>query len=527
MSTATRLKEPSKRTKAVRKVVQKARGVIHPRVQLVGPEHFGVVCFDCAKARSKWMLCDFYGNLLVEPTVLTHAAGEFTSAIARLREAIEQHRLQDCIVSIERTGNYHLPIKRAYAAAGFETRIVHPFATKQFRQPADPGNKTDDTDLAAIFRATVAGFSLTEAAWQPGYLELRLLTRHRRDLIQKRSKVCCQIREHLEAIMPGYAACFVDLWDSAIALELVRHFPSPQALLAAGFEQVANVLKKSGQRFVNSILEKVFVWANLAAAPDVVAAMHHRVWQWLCDDYAHKCREIAMLETDIAHLLVRTPYVLLLSFPGINVVSAGELAGEMGPIENYRNAKAITGRAGIFPTRYQSDQVDLTHGSLVRCANRSLRAILLLIADNLLKCNAHFRALAAVWKAQGKAPQRAHVKIACRFTRILYQIVAGKQVFQHPSCRQRDYILAKLFPFLRNHDVVPENIHTILQTTIEQLPTNTHKDEAIPLQPLLQKILAAKKGPQPIGDLLTVILAKLGDRDLQLKMSEEQDPSSS
>ena len=35
----------------------------------------------------------------------------------------------------------------AFAASDFEARIVHPFATKQFRQPGDPGNKTNDTDL--------------------------------------------------------------------------------------------------------------------------------------------------------------------------------------------------------------------------------------------------------------------------------------------------------------------------------------------------------------------------------------------
>jgi len=40
----------------------KPRGVLHPRVQQVGPEHFGIVCFDCAKVRSKYLLADFYGR---------------------------------------------------------------------------------------------------------------------------------------------------------------------------------------------------------------------------------------------------------------------------------------------------------------------------------------------------------------------------------------------------------------------------------------------------------------------------------
>jgi hypothetical protein len=29
--------------------VHKPRGVVHPRVQAVGPEHFGFVCIDCAR----------------------------------------------------------------------------------------------------------------------------------------------------------------------------------------------------------------------------------------------------------------------------------------------------------------------------------------------------------------------------------------------------------------------------------------------------------------------------------------------
>jgi transposase len=43
----------------------------------------------------------------------------------------------------------------------------------------------------------------------------------------------------------------------------------------------------------------------------------------------------------MAGFLVKTPYVLLLSVTGINVVSAGRLAGEAGPIEHYASARAL------------------------------------------------------------------------------------------------------------------------------------------------------------------------------------------
>ena len=66
------------------------------------------------------------------------------------------------IVVVERTGNYHVAAQRAFARAGLETRVLHPFATKQYRMPADPGNKTDHTGLFAQHRAALAGFGLKE-----------------------------------------------------------------------------------------------------------------------------------------------------------------------------------------------------------------------------------------------------------------------------------------------------------------------------------------------------------------------------
>jgi transposase len=90
-------------------------------------------------------------------------------------------------------------------------------------------------------------------------------------------------------------------------------------------------------------------------------------------DWKQKNQQIHDTERDLAGILARTPYVLLLSHSGINVVSAAELAGETGPIENYATAKAVCGRAGLFPARYQSDEVDRS-GKLTRSRNAKLRA---------------------------------------------------------------------------------------------------------------------------------------------------------
>jgi transposase len=490
--------------------VGKPRGVLHPRVQLVGPEHFGILCFDCAKARSKFLLADFYGRILIPPTTVEHSRIGLDHAVAHVRRAFEQHQLRDGIVAIERTGRYHRIVQRYFAAAGFETRILHPFVTKQYRVPVDPGNKTDDTDLTAIHRAAVTGCALLEASRDEAWTTLQLLIRHRRDLVKKGAALNCQIREHLDAALPGFAACFDKLWDSPVPWHLVRHFPTTQQLLEAGVTTLCQSLRQAGIRFQRRTVQAVLEWANQASPADVAAEQRLRLALALLDDRQRKTREIQALEREIAHRLVQTPYVLLLSFPGINVVSAADFAGEMGPIEHYANCKSITGRAGLRPARYQSDQVDKANGPLVRNCNRALRAAILRIADNLIVCNRHFRTRASVWTAQGKDPRHTRVKIGMRFSRIAFQMVAGRRVFHHPAIPGRHYILDKLTAFHREHDTEMAQVLSDLSCAIGQVPLREFAAEAKPLVEELNKIQEGRRrGPQPLGDILPLVLARL------------------
>jgi transposase len=502
--------------------VSKPQGVLHPRVQQVGPDHFGIVCVDCAKARSKFLLADFYGRVLIPPTTVAHNRPDLDAAVAQVRQALTTYQVRDTVVAIERTGRFHKLVQRTFTAAGFETRILHPFVTKQYRQPVDPGNKTDDTDLFAIHRATVTGCALLEAACDEAWTTLRLVIRHRRDLVAKGAALNCQIRDHLEAALPGFPACFDKFWESAIPWHLLRHFPTAEHLRAAGVTTLCHSLRQAGIRFRQRTLQTVVDWAEQAAPGDVAAAQHHRIALALHEDRQRKNLEIQALEREIAGRLAQTPYILLLSFPGINVVSAADFAGEMGPITHYVNAKSITGRAGLRPSRYQSDHVDKANGPLVRHCNRALRAAILRIADNLILCNHHFQHLARLWKSQGKDPRDTHIKVASRFCRIAFQMVAGRQAFRHPGIQGRHYIVDKLSAFHRDHETGVEQVLRDLRAAIEQVPPREHATEARPLQEELQRIQdGRRRGPQPLADILLIVLARLGVGAVQSTESGE------
>lgn len=487
--------------------VGKPTGQIQERVQAVGPDRFGIVAVDCAKRRSKWMLCNFYGKVLVEPTGVEHTAGGLRAMTQQVAEVCRAEGLTDTMVAVEMTGIYHKPAQRAFRQAGFDTRLVHPFASNHYRRPLHPDAKTDDHDLEAIFHAAAKGYGLATLPVGEIYQSLQAVSRHRHNLVKQRARLKVQIRRLLHQTMPGFADLFEDdhLFHKSIALAIALQFSSAGAIRRAGVDGLARHLSVTKVRFQRRTIERIVAWASTAAEPSELAAMHTRQWQQLNDVRRLFDEQIAASEREMAGFLVKTPYVLLLSVTGINVVSAARLAGEAGPIEHYASARAINGRAGLYPL-YQSDEVDRADGSLVRQCNRKLRGAAMLVAENLIKCHPYYRGLSALWAHEKVDPRDRRCRIANRAMRMVYQLVGGRQLWRGKGV-EREYLLAKLQEFHRLHASPLDQAIRDLHEALAWLPKSAYAAEAKPLAELARK---SRRGLKRVGDLMIPLLVRLG-----------------
>lgn len=173
-----------------------------------------------------------------------------------------------------------------------------------------------------------------------------------------------------------------------------------------------------------------------------------------------------------------------------------------------------------MPSRYQSDTVDCPHGPLRRCGNRRLRFALLQIADNLIVNNAYFRAKAKLWKKQGKSSGWIHVKVAKSFSRLGYAMVASGQIFAHDCCQERHYLLAKLLAFHQEHQTDLRSRQRDLERMVEQLPRGALSGERQSLQEELERLGRRRSGPVELGEIVSLVLAKLGGRLLESSEGE-------
>src|SRR5262249_26545256 len=95
-----------------------------------------------------------------------------------------------------------------------------------------------------------------------------------------------------------------------------------------------------------------------------------------------------------------------------------------------------------------------------------------------LKCNEHFHGLGEARRAAGAGYRAVVVRAAKRFCRIAYHMVAGRQVFRHPSCRERHYILEKLSIFYTEHETPLDQVVRDLHEAINWLPPAEYAAEA-------------------------------------------------
>ncbi|MCO8123927.1 transposase [Stieleria sp. TO1_6] len=518
----TKAKSTRKRTKSSskRRYIGKPNGIIQERVENAGPTHFGVISVDCAKRRSKWMLCDFFGRVIIEPADVEHHRGTLDAMVQQVDSACQAEGLVDSIVAVEMTGVYHKPVQRAFREAGYDTRIIHPFASSHYRETLHPDSKTDDNDLEAIFHAAINGYGLSVLPINETYRSLQRLSRFRRNLVKQRARLNVQIRVLLHQAMPGYADLWEDdkLFHHSVALPIAKHFSSAESIKKAKQAGLAKHLRRNKIRFQERTLDKIVAWSLQAAEPDPLANLLTQQWKLLLQLREVLSDQIIQTERKSAHFLAKTPYILLLSVKGINVVSAAEYAGEAGPIEHYASATAINGRAGLYPSRYQSDEVDRSD-SVAKSCNRRLRAACILLAKNLIKCHPYYRGLSAVWSRRKISTQDRNCRMANRANRMVFQIVSGRQVWRGKGI-DRDYLLFKLHEFHRTHRTPLDITVADMNEAFKRLPTAVYSGEAKPLAELARM---KRRGTTSIGDLLIPLLVRLGVRqetEIESKTSE-------
>jgi hypothetical protein len=119
--------------------------------------------------------------------------------------------------------------------------------------------------------------------------------------------------------------------------------------------------------------------------------------------------------------------------------------------------------------------------------------------------------LAAGWRVKKLDPRDIAVRVGGRFSRIAFQMVAGRMTYRHPCSQHRDCMLTKLMKFCIEHAIPPDQLLQNLDAATAQLAASDHKEEAASLAEELARLQTKRgSGPKALAEILPAVLAKLG-----------------
>jgi transposase len=285
----------------------------------------------------------------VKPFAVPNNSAGFGEFWERVSRAQKLHNLDGIIFGFESTGPYAEPLAHFMRARGAELVQVNPLHTKRFKEVTDNSpNKTDQKDPKVIADIIAMGRFLTVVIPEGPAAELRRLSQARERSTRRHTALANQIQCLMASIFPEFLQVMKGV-TSASARYLLKHHLTPQEIVAYGFPNLTNILKKvsrgklradRAQALYDGAKSSVGVSEGQAS---VVMEIHELLSLMEASE-----RFTASLEQEMITHLAYVPYSnTLLSLKGIGKVTAAGLIGEVGDFRKFRTMSEVMKLAGL------------------------------------------------------------------------------------------------------------------------------------------------------------------------------------
>lgn len=408
----------------------------------VNLEQVLIVAIDAAKLHQKALICNYFGDVIEKPFFFSVNVDGISYLCSKINQAMNDHDGQRIFLGVEATGHYYEDIVRLMGERGYGVQIFNAYTTHEERSSALNWCKTDDLDLVAI-AYSIMNNKGTEFTLASGIQrQLLTLTRARRQEIRKRSSLQMEIRilmDHIWREFQGFAVeegkqrkkvnIFSDFWGKS-SLFLMKHYPHPQYILELGESGLRSLSKKHNLKLRDNTIQKLLYAANQALSRSLEELRSDRIiLNMKLNDLEKLNQNIRELEMEIEPLLLKTDGKLLLTVPGIGLVSAAELYSEMGDITQYDNPNQIIKKAGTNPIMKQSGGGQGYFGRISKQGNPHLRYIVYNVGRTLSMHNKDLFPFVHRLKERGKHSRKVFIALGNKFLKIAFAMLRDKKPF--------------------------------------------------------------------------------------------------
>lgn len=418
-----------------------------------------LVPIDVSKVLQKSMILNYFGEV-IEPSFsfIVNQTG-MQLLIDKIEQAKELLQAERIFVGIEATGHYYEDIVRILTEVGYSIHIINPASTHEERKQHLTYTKTDDIDLYLIAEVLI-GNKATNAKLATGeYKHLQHLTRARRSEVNKRARIKVEIRtihDHIWREYQGFSILednkvktrkvFSDFWGKS-SLYLLTHYPHASQILELGETGLRQISTEQNLKLRQNTIDKLLYAAGESVSKSIKDLSSELfILNQKLKDYEWHTQNIESYEREIERAFVKTNGLLLLTVPGIGLITAAEIYCEMGDLTSYTSASQIIKKAGTNPTIKQSGPKGGYYGRISKQGNANLRRAVYNAGRTLCVHNEALKPFYSRLKEKGKKAGQIYIAMGNKFLKTAFAMLKNHKPFEwnNPDFNYKKEVLKKL-----------------------------------------------------------------------------------
>ena len=322
-------------------------------------------------------------------------------------------------VCLEATGHYGRNLINYLEKAGYEVFEVNPLLTSNWRKAMSVRKvKNDKIDAEALALWLFAGNPARRYRRRREADDLRSLVRFRTYLSHVAGDCKRKTAALLDVLFPEYHRFFSSVFCKT-SIAVLKVWPGSAPLAHADANAVADVMcEASGGKF------------GAAKADELVCLAKSSVGQnseWLGFQMRQLLELIEFTESQIVVVDEQLARIvgdsLLMTIPGIGVVCAAGILGELGDISRFDSAAKIVAFAGCDPSVFESGEFEGAQAHISKRGSSYLRWYLWVAADRARRFDPVLRDYYLKKRAEGKCHKVAISAVVRKLSAIIFAVL--------------------------------------------------------------------------------------------------------
>jgi len=339
-----------------------------------------VMCIpiDYAKKDHTVMFCNGNGRIIRKPFSVKNSVEGKDYLIDQIKRSSRHHSIHSKHVFMggEDVGSYAENFVEALRSEDWLVAGVNAYDAKTQRENMQAS--TDRLDLMGIAKLLLSCRGNYAPAQSGVYRNLRMLVRHRRQLVRLITEVKNRIHTIVDRLFPG----FLDEQKSGVSpfsdgsIYLMEERFSPQQIRRRKRSTMINAMKKKGTQKPDKVIDKLQIYATQVIHPQkdfmntLQIALSQHVKHLSC-----LLESVEQLEKEIAKTLAITQGAFLTSIRGIGIVLAAGVSAEIGDPNKQKPLTNLVSYSGIIPKIKQTGgkEGQTRAGNVSKRCNRILK----------------------------------------------------------------------------------------------------------------------------------------------------------